>query len=100
MRSATQEVLRFDGPPETVRPPDAERLGRQLDAVRKLMSDGTWRTLRVISLHTGASEAGASARLRDLRKPRFGGYVVSRRRVRGTLALFEYQVLKPGACHV
>ena len=95
MRSATQEVLRFDGP--SIESRDVERLGRQLDAVRKLMLDGEWRTLREITLHTGASEAGASARLRDLRKARFGGYVVSRRRVPGTLGLFEYQVLKPEA---
>lgn len=55
---------------------DGERLGRQLDRVRECMSDGQWRTLAEISAATGAPEASVSARLRDLRKPHNGGYVV------------------------
>jgi hypothetical protein len=57
------------------------------------MLDGTWRTLEGIRSTVGGSEAGISARLRDLRKPRFGGYGVERRRVSG--GLFEYRVLRP-----
>ena len=44
-----------------------------------------------LSPMVGGSEAGISARLRDLRKPRFGGYTVERRRVDG--GLFEYRIL-------
>jgi hypothetical protein len=78
----------FDGPDVT--PTDEVRLRGQLAKVYDLMKDGQWRTLSRIAAITGASEAAASARLRDLRKPRFGSYTVNRRRVDG--GLFEYQV--------
>lgn len=84
-----QEPLRFDG--ETYEPEhDRERLGTQLEKVRDLMRDGQWRTLAAIALAVGSSEASASARLRDLRKPRFGSLRVERRRVVG--GLFVYRV--------
>ena len=59
---------------------DKERLGRQLAAVKALMGDGAWRSLREISAAVGCPEASASARLRDLRKHRCGGHLVERRR--------------------
>lgn len=62
---------------------DGKRLERQHDRVRDLMLDGYWRTLSEIARHTGAPEASVSARLRDLRKPRFGGYVVERKNLGG-----------------
>ena len=73
---------------------DGRRLVRQLDRVMALMSDGRWRTLREIAfVLTDASEAGISARLRDLRKRSFGGYSVERRR-RGDArrGVYEYRV--------
>ena len=57
---------------------DGERLSGQLARVRELMRDGRWRTLAEIAAATGASEAGASARLRDLRKPKHGAHTVER----------------------
>ena len=67
---------------------------RQLSAVLDLMRDGRWRTLYEIQKATGeGSEAAISARLRDLRKARFGGYQVNRRR-RGDGGTFEYQVAR------
>lgn len=74
---------------------DRERLGAQLRRVFDTMSDGAWHTLREIALQTGdKSEAAISARLRDLRKDRFGGFTVERRR-RGTpsAGLWEYRIL-------
>ncbi len=55
---------------------------------------GQWRTLREISDLTGDPEASISARLRDLRKAKFGAHTVNRRR-RGdpTKGVFEYQLL-------
>ena len=50
----------------------------QLERVFSLMSDGKPRTLAEISLATGDPQASVSARLRDLRKEKFGGYVVTR----------------------
>jgi hypothetical protein len=74
---------------------DGPRLAGQLDRVKTLMLDGQWRTLRLIAYMVGGSEAGISARLRDLRKAKFGGYLVERRRkprVVPHAGLWEYRV--------
>lgn len=70
---------------------DRKRLSTQLVRVARLMSDGKWRTLAQIRecLNAG-SEAGISARLRDLRKAKFGGYQVDRRRREA--GLWEYRL--------
>jgi hypothetical protein len=54
------------------------------------MSDGKWHTLAELEWRTEGSQAGVSARLRDLRKRRFGGYLVDRKRITG--GLYEYRV--------
>lgn len=83
----------FDG--ETIDPDlDNSRLGVQFAAVRALMLDGQWRTLADISALAHAPEASVSARLRDLRKPRFGAKTVERRR-RGE-GLWEYRLVAEG----
>ncbi len=70
---------------------DGERLNTQLNRVYDVLRDHEWWTLRelvnVLYADYGirASEAGVSARLRDLRKPRFGGHTIERRRVSGGL---------------
>lgn len=73
------------------------RLRRQLDRVRELMLDeSVWWTLAEIKkwmfmeFGVAASEASISARLRDLRKAKFGGYLVECRIRSG--ALREYRV--------
>jgi len=82
--------MNFDG--ATYEPEkDQVRLGRQAQAVFDLMIDGDWRTLREISLQLGYPEASVSARLRDFRKSRFGGYDIERRRI-GDGGLFEYRI--------
>lgn len=58
---------------------DHSRLARQLGKVRHLMADGCWRTLADIARATSEPETSVSARLRDLRKPKFGGHEVQRR---------------------
>jgi len=50
---------------------DEARLSSSLQRVVKVMRDGQYRTLREIANMAQCSEAGASARLRDLRKDRF-----------------------------
>lgn len=72
---------------------DGERLGRQLDRVRDLMMDGEWRTLREIAKMVQGSEAGVSARLRDLRKDKFGGYIIKRFFMGN--GIHSYQLKKP-----
>lgn len=82
---------RFDGPDLT--PDDEIRLNRQQLEVLHAMRDGQWRTLGQIAGMTHAPEASVSARLRDLRKPRFGGWCVERRRVSDAHGLYQYRVV-------
>lgn len=70
---------------------DSVRLGEQMLAVLSIMSDGNWRTLADLAREANAPEASVSARLRDLRKARFGGYQVNREFVRR--GLFRYQLV-------
>ena len=83
-------MIDFDG--STYSPAhDRGRLSAQLTLVYYVMSDGVWRTPAEIERAVGASWASIGARLRDLRKPKFGGYTVERRRCgRG---LFEYRLI-------
>jgi hypothetical protein len=90
----SQVALRFDGDTFDAEL-DGDRLTSQFKRVSLLMRDGQWRTLFDIAEHVGGSEAGVSARLRDLRKPKFGGYFVERRR--RNKGLWEYRLrLTPG----
>lgn len=89
----TALVLPFDG--VTFEPEfDTDRLTGQLGRVYHLMKDRQWRTLEEIQIEVSGSQAGISARLRDLRKARFGGFEVERQR-RGDpkQGLFEYRLL-------
>jgi len=68
----------FDG--ETFsQPRDGRRLREQLEAVHALMMDGEWRSFDEIARTLGIPQASASARVRDLKKPKFYGLTVERR---------------------
>lgn len=70
-----------------------DRLEKLLLRVKRLMADGRWRTFEEIVQLVGGSEAGVSARLRDLRKWGFGSHTVNRQR-RGPIdGLYEYQLV-------
>lgn len=85
-----QTELRFDG--ETIVPGrDNPRLGKQLIKIRDFMLDGRWRTLDQIADRTDEPVNSVSARLRDLRKRRFGSYTVERRYVNN--GLHEYRIV-------
>lgn len=64
---------------------DHARLTTAMDRVMALMSDGQERTLGEIARACRCSEAGASSRLRDARKPKFravyGPWKVTARRL-------------------
>lgn len=80
----------------TYHPPlDKERLLSALESVRQVMADGQWRTLREIDGATGGrySTAGISARLRDLRKPRFGFHQIERRRIPASPWTWQYRMV-------
>jgi hypothetical protein len=65
----------------------------QLVRVRELMRDGKERTLAEISEITGDPEASVSARLRDLRRPKYGLWTVRRKRIG---SLYYYQLRGKG----
>jgi len=75
---------------------DHKRLGKQLKAVLLLMQDHQWHTLSEASIATGYPEASVSARLRDLRKEKFGAYTLEHRR-RGDGGTWEYRLLPKDA---
>jgi hypothetical protein len=78
-------------------PEDPERLGRQLKAIRQIMSDGEWRTFKEIQTilateyDIAADSPGISARLRDFRKPQFGGHDLQKYKVAN--GLWKYRVV-------
>jgi hypothetical protein len=93
------QIPKFDG--KTYDPRlDHERLGTSLGRVWMLMRDGKRRTLAQIAEAVGCSEAGASARLRDLRKSKFSEQLptdsVSSSRGEGGLWWY-WIVVPPGA---
>lgn len=84
----------FDG--QTYEPTlDHARLTGQLARVSAAMLDGRWRTLGELEGLTGDQPQSISARLRDLRKEKFGGLVVERRRRGdGPIGLWEYRLIR------
>lgn len=69
---------------------DQIRLSGQLAQVFHLLSNGAWWTIPELAEAVGCSETSASARLRDLRKEKFGGHHVERDRVAG--GLYRYRL--------
>lgn len=83
-------TLHFDG--DTYKHErDGERLSGQYHRVFAFMRDGKWHTMAQISLGTGDMSASISARLRDMRKERFGGHTVERRYIAD--GEWEYRLL-------
>ena len=82
----------FDG--ESYNPSlDHIRLTGQLARVYNAMKDGRWRTLHHLSVLAKCPESSASARLRDMRKEKFGGYEVERKRDTVQAGLFLYRLI-------
>ena len=77
---------------------DSFRLHRQLGKVWDVMKNGAWFTLREIANQIGAPEASVSARLRDLRKPKFGSNTVEREHI--GQGLYRYRSISGNAATV
>ena len=79
---------------------DKGRLTKQLLAIRDAMLAATdYHTPAELGAMAGMVEAGTAsitARIRDLRKPKFGGYAVSGRPRKNGGGLWEYKIEKPG----
>jgi hypothetical protein len=87
---AVTPLRAFDG--RTYEPSlDYARLSGQLQRVACYMADGRFHTLDEIAREAGGTEASVSARLRDLRKPKYGAREVRRERVSG--GLFRYRLM-------
>ena len=75
---------------------DGERIRDQLATIRDLMLDVSgWLSLSEIEAATGYAQASISAQLRHLRKERFGGFTVEKRRRRADGGTWEYKVTRP-----
>ena len=70
---------------------DLARLTYQIRRVYDAMADGNYRTLGELESITGDGQASISAQMRNLRKTRFGGHIINKRR-RGleTSGCWEY----------
>lgn len=85
----------FDGPTtESDVAAQNQRLGTQLVKVYRIMATGNWYTLDEIADSLGAPTTSIAARIRDLRKHRFGGFKIDRRH--DTDGLHEYRLV-PGS---
>ena len=85
------DVARYEGPVDGVI--DFDRIQGQTRVIFDLMSDGTWRTLAEIEGITGFPQSSISAQLRHLRKLRFGGNAVEKRRRFEDKGVWEYQLI-------
>jgi hypothetical protein len=70
---------------------DHARLTSQLQRVSLIISDGRWHSLFQLSKLTGDPEGSVSARLRDLRKDKFGSQIIERKR-KGNTFLYRLGV--------
>ena len=77
---------------KTIEPCDIPRLSLQQMAVWLTVQPGEWLALNRIARLSGAPEASASARLRDLRHL---GFKVERKRVKEGGGLWLYRVTRP-----
>lgn len=68
---------------------DEVRLSRQLQNVKQILSDNRWHTLAEISQRIGGSEAGISARIRDMKKSRFGSHKIEKKHIANGLWLYR-----------
>ena len=88
-----REPPQFDG--TTYQPArDYARLQSQLGRVYRVLQRGAWLTLPEIAAQTGDPEASISARIRDLRKPKYGGFEVHHRVREGHTGLWEYRLCR------
>jgi hypothetical protein len=87
----TQTSLDFDGATYNAER-DGERLASLHGRVAAFMSDGRWHTITEVQQACGGSENSCAARIRDLRKEKFGGHIVEKQYVKN--GLHEYRLIK------
>lgn len=80
--------------PAYVKSLDGKRIKKQHEVIRDFMLGNGWKTLSEIETVLGYPQASISAQLRHLRKDRFGGFTVDKRR--RTVGTWEYHVSGQG----
>lgn len=70
---------------------DGPRLASQHHRVLARLRDGRWHTLGELAAYTHDPEASVSARIRDLRKAKFGSHVIQREYVQR--GLWKYKLV-------
>lgn len=68
---------------------------RHIEICLAAMRDYQWHTLPELADEIGCSEAAASARVRDLRKSKYGGHTVRCVRAPGQNGLHLYRLVPP-----
>lgn len=63
----------------------------QLDKVLQILQLGSWVTLYYMASLIGASDAGISARVRDLRKSKHGGHTIIKRKI--SKSTYQYRLV-------
>ena len=79
--------------PAYVKELDKVRIDSQMRRVYDAMIEGDWHSLAELAYLTNDPESSISAQMRHLRKPRFGGWIVEKRR--RTVGTWEYRLLAP-----
>lgn len=85
-------IARYEGPVDPKI--DFDRLQGQTKRIHDLMIDGVYRTLSEIENITGDPQPSISSQLRHLRKIRFGGFILNKRRRNENGGTWEYQLLE------
>ena len=83
---------RFDGRDTYEPDQDCARLTGQLLRVYERMSAGGWHSLAELVECCGGSEASISARIRDLRKPKYGSHTIERQRQSPFTGIWIYRM--------
>ena len=86
-----EKPMRFDGPDYDEKLDQARLTGQNLK-IFNLMRDRHWRSLNEIGSSLDEPESSVSAQLRHLRKARFGGHTINKKR-RGNSGTWEYQLI-------
>jgi hypothetical protein len=92
----------YDGPEGLKRGDDRVKAEKQTEGILWEMRDRVWRTvpelidrLRLRDTSREWLETSVSADLRNLRKDKFGGYTVERRKRMGVTGIHEYRLADP-----
>jgi hypothetical protein len=72
---------------------DVPRILTQMERVKAYLSTHQWYTLAEIEAYTGFPQASISSQIRHLRKPKHGGYLVTKRRRVNGCGTWEYRLM-------